>query len=401
MKTLTLSIAANRTRSSDVRELLKYAQLPGMISLAGGLPDPALFDVAGIDAATAEVFANEARSALQYGQTDGQVSLREAVTGLMKQRGANVAPENVLITSGSQQALDLVARSILNEGDFVAVERPSYLAALQIFHLLGAETVSIPVDGDGAVVDALLSLPADKPKPKLLYLVSNFANPSGATLTLARREKLVRWAVENEVFVLEDDPYGALRYRGSPEVPLVALAEKVPGALEWVGYLSSFSKIMAPGLRIGWAVLPAVLHDACVRIKQALDLHTSTFNQAIAARYLASGRLESHLDTVCKVYGERAEALASALTEAFGDKLRFNRPDGGMFLWGRFEDGTNARELLYIAREKGMIFVPGDVFYPDTPDTSAIRFSFVTVDNAGLLEGVKRLKAAYDEMKQS
>ena len=395
MKTLTLSEAANRTRSSDVRELLKDAQLPGMISLAGGLPDPALFDVEGLEAATREVFATEAQTALQYGQTDGQLALRQAVAGLMAERGAQISPDQVLISSGSQQALDLVSRSILNQGDVVAVERPSYLAALQIFHLIGADTVSIPVDGDGAVVDALLSLPADKPKPKMLYLVSNFANPSGATLSLARRKQLVQWAVDNQVFVLEDDPYGALRYRGNAVAPMIALAKDISGALEWVGYLSSFSKIVAPGLRIGWAILPAGLLDACVRIKQALDLHTSTFSQSVAAKYIASGRLPAHQQTVCEVYGKRADALAAALTDAFGDKLKFNRPDGGMFLWGRFEDGTNARQLLKIARDKGVIFVPGDVFYPDSPDASAIRFSFVTVDEAKLVEGAQRLLAAH------
>lgn len=389
-----LSAAVAGLPNSAVRELLRDAQRPGMISLAGGLPSAALFDVEGLLAAARALFATAPRVALQYGPTEGQAALREQLSALLRARGIDAAPERILVTTGSQQGLDLVARALLDPGDRVAIERPSYLAALQAFSLAGARFVTVPGDAEGMRVDLLEEAMAGGPPPKLVYLVANFANPTGATLSRARRLELLRFAVRHGVFVLEDDPYGELRFRGEPVPPLLALAREVPGAADWCGYLSTLSKIVAPGLRIGWTVLPAPLHEAAARAKQAVDLHTSSFVQELAAVYLAGGRLEAHRASVRAAYREQCETLCAALAGTFGASLEINCPAGGMFLWGRFVEPIDTQALLGFARQAGVIFVPGAAFYADAPDRGTLRLSFVTVPPPQLREGVERLAAA-------
>jgi DNA-binding transcriptional MocR family regulator len=231
-------------------------------------------------------------------------------------------------------------------------------------------------------------------------VVTNFANPTGATLSLERRIALLEWAVRNRVFVLEDDPYGGLRVEGEHLPPLLALAERVPGAADWCGYVSSLSKILAPGLRIGYAVLPEWLRGPVVRTKQALDLHTSTLAQAIAARYLAGGRLEGRMPAMREAYRERRDALCEALGAAFGETLQLTRPDGGMFVWARFTDGTDTTRLLPVARDAGMIFVPGEAFYDAAPDRATLRLSFATATPAQLAEAVSRLASAHRALRE-
>ncbi|MCO5107487.1 MAG: PLP-dependent aminotransferase family protein [Burkholderiaceae bacterium] len=380
-------------RSSAIRDLLGDAQRPGMLSLAGGLPAADQFDVEGIERAFAQAMREAPRVALQYGATEGQPSLREALASLMAQRGAAVAPDDVVVTAGSQQALDLLARALLDPGDLVALERPSYLAALQAFALSGARFVAVSGDGDGACVERLLAAPG--PAPKLVYLVTNFANPTGATLSLARRRALLDWAVRRRVVVVEDDPYGELRVEGAALPPLVALARDTPGAAHWCAYVSTLSKVVSPGLRIGFAVLPGWLRDAVVRVKQALDLQTGSLAQEVADRYLRSGRLAQRLPQLRASYRERRDALCDALAARFGDGLRFARPEGGMFVWARFTDGTDASALLAAARDEGTIFVPGAAFYDGAPDAAALRLSFATLAPPQLAEAVERLARAH------
>ncbi len=391
-----LSARAAALRSSDVRELLKAAQQAQVISLAGGLPAAELFDTEGLRAATLTALdGTTAAAALQYGLTEGQPALRAALEARERAAGIALGGRALLVTTGSQQALDIVSRLLLDEGDVVVVQRPSYLAALQTFSLAGARCVGLDEDEEGARVEDLdtLALPC---KPKLIYLVSPFANPSGASLSLRRRRWLLEWAARHEVLVLEDDPYGVLRTEGEDLPSLTALAQDVPGARAWCGRTSTLSKAVAPGLRLGWLVLPQALAEAAARVKQAMDLHTSSFTQEVAACYLASGRLPAHLARVREAYRERRRALSEALREAFGAALDFSEPEGGMFLWARFTDGTDTRALLPQALAAGMAYVPGDAFYADADaPRDRLRLSFTTESPERLREGVARLHAAW------
>jgi 2-aminoadipate transaminase len=391
-----LSARAAALRSSDVRELLKAAQQAQVISLAGGLPAAELFDTEGLRAATLTALdGTTAAAALQYGLTEGQPALRTALQA--RERAAGIAMDGraLLVTTGSQQALDIVSRLLLDEGDVVVVQRPSYLAALQTFSLAGARCVGLDEDEEGARVEDLDTLTLPR-KPKLIYLVTPFANPSGASLSLRRRRWLLEWAARHEVLVLEDDPYGVLRTEGEALPCLTALAQDVPGARAWCGRTSTLSKAVAPGLRLGWLVLPQALAEAAARVKQAMDLHTSSFAQEVAAHYLASGRLPAHLARVREAYRERRRALCGALREAFGAALEFSEPEGGMFLWARFTDGTDTRALLPRALAAGMAYVPGDAFYADADaPRDRLRLSFTTESPARLREGVARLHAAW------
>ena len=383
-----------RLQSSTVRDLLRLASRPGMLSLAGGLPAPELFDTEGLQAATASALADDPVACLQYGPTEGQPRLREALARLMRARGVDAGAHDVLVTAGSQQGLDLVARCLLDPGDTVAVEDPTYLAALQVFSLAEAELLPVPGDAAGMQVEALLELPRSR-LPRLVYLVPEFANPTGASLSLPRRRMLLEWAAANGVLVLEDDPYGALRSRGEALPPLAAMARDLPGAAGCCGYASTLSKTVAPGLRVGWLVLPPLLAEAVTRAKQAMDLHTATFSQEICARYLESGRLDGHLPRIRSAYSRRRDVLAEALCETFGERLSFQVPDGGMFLWARFTDGTDTRRLLAAALAEGVGFVPGDAFQPRPGRRDRLRLNWTGHDEKGLREAVARLARAH------
>lgn len=385
--------------SSAIRDLLKHATEPGMISLAGGLPAPDLFDLEGLSAASAQVMQDMPVAALQYGVTAGQPELRTELVKVMAARGAAVDAERLIVTTGSQQGIDLIARIMLDRGDIVCLERPSYLAAIQTFALAEAGFIGVGVDEEGMKVDELETLLATH-KPKLIYTVATFANPSGATLSLARRKKLLQLAVKHQVFIIEDDPYGELRSRGSPVPPLIALAKDIPGAEAWCGYLSTLSKILSPGFRIGWMVLPAALRHYAEIAKQGMDLHTATFTQAVAARYLQSGRLRERMPAICKSYQARNEALAAALKRHLGDALSYVQPDGGMFLWGKWADTKiDSSKLLKFALAEKMIFVPGEHFYADAPEHHSIRLSFATPTPEQLDEGIRRLAVALEKMQ--
>lgn len=398
---------ARDLKRSEIREFLRHAGAPGMISLAGGLPAAELFDRDGLAAASAAVLRERPAAALQYGMTEGQPRLREALTALMGERGINAAAnatagtsaaarDGLLVTTGSQQAIDLLARIFIEPGDTVVVERPCYLAAVQAFALAGARLRTLPTDADGACVERLDDCLGDDggPPPKFIYLVSTFANPTGATLSRERRLALLRWAVRHRVLVIEDDPYGELRFAGDAVPPLLALAAEVPGAADWCGYLSSLSKIVAPGLRVGWMQLPPAIAEQAGRVKQTLDLHTSSLAQEIAAAYLASGRLPAVLARARERYRTQAEALADALQRRFGERLQFALPEGGMFLWARFVDGTDSGALLPAALAQSVIYVPGAAFYADAPDCATLRLSYAGIPPEQAGEAAARLLRA-------
>ncbi|MFE0581863.1 PLP-dependent aminotransferase family protein [Streptomyces sp. NPDC058874] len=386
---------AARTTSvegSPVREILALTQRPGIISFAGGLPAPELFDTEGLRAAYDAAFALSARRALQYSTTEGAPELRAVVAARATARGLPTGPGDVMVTSGSQQALTLVTAALIEPGDVVLVENPTYLAALQCFGLAGARVVPVPCDGEGILPDALADLVA-RERPKLLYTIPTFQNPTGRTLPADRRAAVAATAARLGLWLVEDDPYGELRYEGR-DVPWLAAH---PGAQDRTALLGSFSKMMAPGLRLGWLRAPEPLLRAAVVAKQAADLHTSTVDQLAAAHYLATADLDAHLGTVRAAYRERRDALHDALGRTLPADCRWNLPEGGMFVWARLPADHDATALLRTAVACGVAFVPGAPFHTGVPDPRTLRLSFTTHTPREIAEGVGRLGSALAE----
>ena len=383
--------------TSAIRELFKLLGKPGIISFAGGFPDPAMFDVKGIQAASTKALNDEPGGALQYGATEGYQPLREQLSAFMATKGATVSPQELIVTTGSQQALDLLGKTMISPGDKVIVEGPTFLATIQCFRLYGAELISAPIDAHGVKTDELEKLIAEH-KPKFVYLVPTFGNPSGALLSLERRRQVLEMAVKYQTLIVEDDPYGDLYFGEAPPPSLLALSDGVPGSRELLAYCGSLSKVLSPGLRIGWMIAPAELLANAVMCKQFSDAHTSTFAQATAAQYLKAGRMPDTLVNVRKVYGERARAMSAALARELGDAIEFTQPEGGLFFWARLTGhggkSQNAGEFAKRAIEKGVAFVPGAPFYAAEPDTAAFRLSFATADVGKIEEGVGRLGLA-------
>jgi DNA-binding transcriptional MocR family regulator len=388
----------NNVETSAIRELFKLLGKPGIISFAGGFPDSALFDVEGIREAANAALTSEPGAALQYGATEGYNPLREQIAGFMQAKGAtDVSPEQLIVTTGSQQALDLLGKTLISPGDKVIVEGPTFLATIQCFRLYGAQLISAPVDGDGVQTDALEHLIAEH-KPKFVYLIPTFGNPSGALLSLERRRRVLEMAVKHRTLIVEDDPYGDLYFGAPPPPSLLALSAQVPGSREVLVHCGSLSKVLSPGLRVGWMVGPAELLAKATMCKQFSDAHTSTFAQATAAHYLRSGRLPAALERVRGVYAERAAAMGSALRRELGDAIAFVQPQGGLFIWARLTGAggkvNDGGELARRAIEHNVAFVPGAPFFAAQPDASTLRLSFATVGVEKIEEGVKRLGQA-------
>jgi DNA-binding transcriptional MocR family regulator len=384
--------------TSAIRELFKLLGKPGIISFAGGFPDSSLFDVAGIREAANAALDQEPGAALQYGATEGYQPLREQLAQFMRGKDASeVLPEQLIVTTGSQQALDLLGKTLISPGDKVIVEGPTFLATIQCFRLYGAELISAPIDGEGVQTDALERLIAEH-KPKFVYLIPTFGNPSGAMLSLERRRRVLEMAVQHGTLIVEDDPYGDLYFGAPPPPSLLSLSSQVPGSRDLLVHCGSLSKVLSPGLRVGWMVGPAELLAKATMCKQFSDAHTSTFAQATAAHYLRSGRMPATLAKVRAVYAERAEAMGQALRRELGDALAFVQPQGGLFVWarltgagGKLNDGA---ELARRAIQNNVAFVPGAPFYAANPDHATLRLSFATVGVEKIDEGVARLGAA-------
>ena len=391
----------NNVETSAIRELFKLLGKPGIISFAGGFPDSAMFDVEGIQHASQHVLAHEPGPALQYGATEGYPALREQLSQFMASKGvAGLSPEGLIVTTGSQQALDLIGKTMLDPQDTVIVEAPTFLATIQCFRLYGPRVIGAPIDAHGVDVEALEALVVQH-KPKLIYLVPTFGNPSGAMLSLERRLKILELAVRHQVLVVEDDPYGDLYFGEPPPPSLLALSERVPGSREWLAHCGSLSKVLSPGLRVGWLIAPPELLSRATMCKQFSDAHTSTFAQATAAQYLKSGRMPATLDKVRQVYARRAQAMGAALQRELGAAVRFTQPQGGLFFWAYLTGAGGApsdgQVLAKLAIDKGVAFVPGAPFYADQPDTSSLRLSFATADEAKIDEGMGRLGQAVRE----
>ncbi|MFC5522018.1 PLP-dependent aminotransferase family protein [Polaromonas jejuensis] len=387
----------NKVETSAIRELFKLLGKPGIISFAGGFPDPAMFDVEGLKEASGNVLNEEPGPALQYGATEGYQPLRDQLSTFMATKGSTVAPHELIVTTGSQQALDLIGKTMISPGDKVIVEGPTFLATIQCFRLYGAELISAPIDAHGVKTDELETLIAQH-KPKFVYLIPTFGNPSGAMLSLERRKKVLELAVKYDTLIVEDDPYGDLYFDAPPPPSLLALTDTVPGSRDLLAHCGTLSKVLSPGLRIGWLIAqPALLANA-VMCKQFSDAHTSTFAQATASQYLKCGRMPSTLVHVRQVYAERAKAMGDALKRELGDAVAFERPRGGLFFWVRLTGAKggikDAGELARRAIEKGVAFVPGAPFYAENPDLATLRLSFATADVAKIEEGIARLGQA-------
>jgi 2-aminoadipate transaminase len=375
---------------SPVRDLLALLDRPEVISFAGGLPAPELFDLEGVRAAFDAVLSTPAgRRHLQYAPTEGNRDLRALVAERMTARGLPTCADDLLVTTGSQQALTLLATALLDPGAVVAVEEPTYLAALQCFQLAGARIVPVAGDDHGIDPDALSDV-LERDRPTLLYLVPTFANPTGRTLPVERRAAVADLAARYGVWVVEDDPYGELRYRGNAVPALAAQA----GAEDRVLHLGSFSKIASPGMRLGWLRAPAGLMRSLTVAKQAADLHTSTIDQAAAAAYLTAADLDAHVRRLCGAYRERRDAMVSALPGTLPAGSSWSDPDGGMFIWVRLPGDVDTTDLLGAALRHDVAFVPGAPFHAGTPDRATLRLSFTTNTPAEIAAGVARLGAA-------
>ena len=388
----------NNVETSAIRELFKLLGKPGIISFAGGFPDSAMFDVEGIREASNAALNLDPGAALQYGATEGFGPLREQLAQFMAQKGvSDVTPDQLIVTTGSQQALDLIGKTMISPGDKVIVEGPTFLATIQCFRLYGAELISAPVDGHGVDTDALEKLMAEH-KPKFVYLIPTFGNPSGALMSAERRQRVLELAVKHQTLIVEDDPYGDLYFGEAPPPSLLAMSRQVPGSREWLVHCGSLSKVLSPGLRVGWMIAPADLLAKATMCKQFSDAHTSTFAQATAAHYLKAGRMPATLDQVRKVYAQRAKTMGDALRRELGAAVEFVQPQGGLFVWARLTGagGKVADGNVYAKRaiEQGVAFVPGTPFFCDQPDAATFRLSFATVGEDKILEGVSRLAKA-------
>lgn len=387
----------NNVETSAIRELFKLLGKPGIISFAGGFPDPAMFDIEGIQDASRKALTEEPGAALQYGATEGYQPLREQLSAFMASKGATVSPQELIVTTGSQQALDLLGKTMISPGDKVIVEGPTFLATIQCFRLYGAQVISAPTDAHGVKTEELEQL-IEAHQPKFVYLIPTFGNPSGSLLSLARRRQVLEMAVKHQTLIVEDDPYGDLYFGEAPPPSLLALTGSVPGSRELLAHCGSLSKVLSPGLRIGWMIAPPALLANAVMCKQFSDAHTSTFAQATAAQYLKAGRMPDTLAHVRKVYGERAVAMGAALKRELGDAVAFEQPQGGLFFWAHLTGAggktTDAGEFAKKAIEQGVAFVPGAPFYAANPDRTTFRLSFATADVKRIEDGIARLGRA-------
>jgi 2-aminoadipate transaminase len=387
---------AQHMTSSAIRELLKLTADPEMISFAGGLPAPEVFPVDEVAAAAARVLHEHGASALQYGTTEGYGPLRALLVRHMARYGIEVGPDNVLITSGSQQALDLIGRLFLNPGDKVLTESPTYLGAIQAFNSYQARCVTVPIDDDGLQVDRLEQ--ALRAGAKFMYVLPNFQNPAGVTLSLERRRALVEIASHYGIPIVEDDPYGQLRYEGEHLPPLVKVDADFHGCANGerafrggVLYLGTLSKTLAPGLRLGWVVAPEEVIARLVQAKQAVDLHTGTFVQMLAHETARGGFLDRHVRRIRAVYGERRNAMLAALDRHFPPGVRWTAPQGGLFLWVTLPRGTSASALLAEALKSKVAYVPGTSFFPNGGGDECFRLNFSYCGPDVIDEGIRRL----------
>jgi len=373
---------AQQLQSSVIREILKVTMRPEIISFAGGLPSPATFPVEHMRATFDTVLSRQGKVALQYGPTDGYAPLREWIANSLSTDGARITPDQVLMVSGSQQGLDLLGKVLIDDGSKVLVETPSYLGALQAFSLYGPEFVSVPTDDSGLLPEAVADIGQGA---RLLYALPNFQNPTGRTLSVERRVALVETCARLGLPLIEDDPYGALSYRGEPLPKMLTMNP------DGMIYMGSFSKVLTPGIRLGYVVAPVPLVRKLEQAKQAADLHTAQLTQMVVHEAIKDGFLGQHIPTIRKLYSDQCQAMLAALTEFFPAAATWTRPEGGMFIWVTLPKHIDSMKLLDEAIAQNVAFVPGAPFYANSPEHNTLRLSFVTVSPEKIREGVEKL----------
>ena len=383
-----------RMGSSAIRELLKLTEQPDIISFGGGMPAPDVFPIQEFSEACQRVLVDYGPQALQYGATEGYLPLREMITRHTARYGIEVTADNVMITSGSQQALDLLGKILINRGDHVLVELPTYLGALQAWNAYGAEYVSVPMDENGMMTEALEE--GLRSGPKFIYVLPNFQNPSGVTLSLERRHKLIELADRYGVPIVEDDPYGQLRYEGEHLPSVVELDSQYRDNCDVcyrgnVIYLSTFSKILAPGIRLAWVVAPPEVIRKLVQAKQGTDLHTSSFNQLVTYEVAKGGFLDRHVKLIRDVYCERRDVMLGAMDAYFPPGVEWTHPEGGLFLWGILPETMSSADVLKSAIEEKVAFVPGGPFYANGGGHNTMRLNFSYSNPEKIREGISRL----------
>lgn len=383
-----------RMGSSAIRELLKLTEQPDIISFGGGMPAPDVFPIEEFSEACQRVLKNSGPQALQYGPTEGYRPLREMIVRHSVRYGIEITPDNVLITSGSQQALDLLGKILINRGDHILVESPTYLGALQAWNAYGAEYITVPMDEHGMVTDALEE--ALRSGPKFIYVLPNFQNPTGVTLAMERRMKLIELADRYGVPIVEDDPYGQLRYEGEHLPSAVVLDSQFRDNCKVcyggnVIYLSTFSKTLAPGLRLAWVVAPPEVIRKLVQAKQGADLHTSPFNQFVAYEVAKGGFLDRHVKLIRDVYRQRRDVMLAAMDGYFPPGVEWTHPEGGLFLWGTLPESLSSSDVLKTAIEQKVAFVPGGPFYPNGGGHNTMRLNFSNATPEKIMEGISRL----------
>jgi 2-aminoadipate transaminase len=377
--TWRFSERAAQMQSSFIREILKITQRPEIISFAGGLPSPATFPVEEMKAAFDKVLTDSGKVALQYGPTDGFPPLRAWIANSLSTNGCTIAPEQVLMTSGSQQALDLLGKVLIDEGSRVLVETPSYLGALQAFSVYRPQFASVATDDDGLVPGSIDKV-ADG--ARLLYALPNFQNPTGRSLSVPRRRELVETCARHNLPLIEDDPYGALSYKGEPYPKMLNMHP------DGVIYMGSFSKVLTPGIRLGYVVAPLPLVRRLELAKQAADLHTAQLTQMVVHEVIKDGFLERHIPTIRTLYANQCQAMLDAMTACFPAGVHWTRPEGGMFIWVTLPKHIDSMKLLDQALAARVAFVPGAPFYANEPEMNTLRLSFVTVSPERIREGI-------------
>ena len=370
---------AQQLQSSFIREILKITQRPEIISFAGGLPSPATFPVEHMKAAFDKVLSTNGKVALQYGPTDGYAPLREWIANSLSTDSCKIAPEQVLMTSGSQQALDLLGKVLIDEGSRVLVETPSYLGALQAFSVYRPEFKSVTTDDHGLVPSSIIPLAEGA---RMLYALPNFQNPTGRSLSVERRVELVETCARLGLPLIEDDPYGALSYKGEPSPKMLNMNP------DGVIYMGSFSKVLTPGIRLGYVVAPLPLVRRLELAKQAADLHTAQLTQMVVHEVVKDGFLAQHIPSIRTLYANQCQAMLDAIAEFFPAEVQYTRPEGGMFIWVTLPKHIDAMKLLDLAIAAKVAFVPGAPFYANDPETNTLRLSFVTVPPERIREGV-------------
>jgi len=385
-----------RMQGSAIRELLKITSVPGMISFGGGLPAPDVFPVKEFAEACARVFDDpeKAKKALQYSSSEGHLPLREMIARHTNRYGINISADNVLITSGSQQALDLIGKVFINPGDHILVESPTYLGALQAWDAYGAEYITVPSDENGLITDELED--ALRMGPKFMYVLPNFQNPTGVTIPLERRKRIVELADQYGVPIVEDDPYGQLRYEGDHLPPIgvmddIIRREQGNPVTGIAIYLSTFSKTLAPGLRLAWIIAPVNVINKFVQAKQGMDLHSATMNQYIAYEVARGGFIDRHVKVIREVYSERRNVMLESLEEHMPAGVKWTRPQGGLFLWVTLPEGVDAADLFKKAVEEKVAFVVGAPFHPKGGGENTFRLNFSCEKPEAINEGIARL----------